>query len=411
MTVERTIEGWQLRLRSQGFGRYVSGAFLAFWLCGWAVGETIVLWLLIKGAWALLTGTPPDPGREPLEVGPAVMVGVFLLVWLALWTFGGIAAGMELMRLLWGEDRITVAGGGLTVAWVRGPFRTVRHFERDAILRISLIGHADRLSLETARQRVELSGLGSRTERIEGAAGLRAELGIADAPSDAARGLPKEWEEIITPEGERALVPKLATRRIQARVASIATMLLAAVTFVVARESIRRLDLAIGAFILLAFTVGLTAGTLWLARGRWEWRIGSGRLTLRKRYGGTVKDVFEARHLMLDTNTDSDGDPWYELFALADAESLPSPRALQWRPTQPRNSRSVARMMTDASGVRALGAWLSRETGLTLEDRTTLQARQVELAEVRAMLESSGRFGRWVSKLMAPLGEKERRAK
>src|SRR5262245_9763853 len=133
MSVERTTEGWQLRLAPRGGARYLTGAFLALWLCGWAVGETFVLWMLITGALSLLTGRPPEPGREPLQLGPTLVVGAFLLVWLTLWTIGGIAAITELLRVLWGEDRITVLGGRLTVTWVRGPFRQVRQFERDAI--------------------------------------------------------------------------------------------------------------------------------------------------------------------------------------------------------------------------------------------------------------------------------------
>src|SRR5262245_49677542 len=105
MIGERTNEGWELQLTSQGVGRYLSAAFLAFWLCIWAVGESVVLWIVVVGAIALLTGRPPEPGREPLELGPAVMAGAFFVVWLTMWTVGGIAAFLEEMRLLWGRDR------------------------------------------------------------------------------------------------------------------------------------------------------------------------------------------------------------------------------------------------------------------------------------------------------------------
>src|SRR5262245_21226584 len=145
MIGERTIEGWQLRLEPRGGGRYLTGAFLALWLCGWALGEFFALWLLITGAVALLTGRPPEPGREPLQVGPALMVGVFLVVWLTMWTFGGVLAITEMLRVLWGEDRITVSAGRLEVTWVRGPFRRTRRFERHAIGGITLVGREDRL--------------------------------------------------------------------------------------------------------------------------------------------------------------------------------------------------------------------------------------------------------------------------
>jgi hypothetical protein len=410
MTIERTVDGWQLRLKSCGVGRYVSGAFLAFWLCGWAAGETFALWMLITGAVALLTGKPPGPASQPLELGPALMMGAFLVVWLTFWTIGGIAAFTELLRLLWGEDRITVASGRLTVTRRRGPFRSVRVFDRDAIRGVSLLGREDRLALETARERVELSRLGSHSERRDGATGLRAELGISEASSAAGTAIPKRWEEIITPGGERALVTSSATRRAQTRVASVATMCFAAVTFLVARQAFQRWDLMIAAFILLVFTAGLAAGTLWLARGRWEWRIGSGRLILRKRYGASVRDVFEGRRLMLDSTTDSDGDTWYELYAMSDAEAAPTSAVIHWRTYPPKNSRTIEKVMNDDTGVRGLASWLSQATGLPIEDRTTPQARQVQLVELRAMLEKSGRLGHWAAKLVDRLGEGSKKA-
>ena len=407
MTEERTNEGWQLRLKSCGGGRYLSAGFLAVWLCGWAVGEAFVLWILITGAVALLTGRPPEPGREPLDLGPALMVGVFLALWLTMWTIGGIAALAELMRLLWGEDRIAVSAGRLTVTWARGPFRNGRAFERDVIRGVALVGRQDHLALETSRKRVELSRLGTRAERIEGARALRAELRLSDAATSVA--IPQAWEEVITPEGDRALVPNLAVRRTQARVASAIAMGLAAVTFLVAREAIGRPDLMIGAAILFVFTMALAAGTLWLARGRWEWRIGHGRLTLRKRFGPNVRDVFEGRRLRLEISTDSDGDPSTILHALAEAAPSPAPATIQWRSLPPKHGRIVAQSAEDGS-VRQLAAWLAQASGLELDDQTTPQARAVQLAELRAMLEGSGRLGRWAAKLVDRLEDRAKKA-
>lgn len=408
MTGERTIEGWELRLRSRDGGRYVSGAFLAFWLCGWAVGESIVLWILIRGAWALVTGTSPQPGRALLETGPALLTGLFLLLWLTLWTFGGIAAALELMRLLWGEDRIRVASGRLSVTWIRGPFRSTRHFERDAIRQVAITGRRGTLSLQTTRSMIELSALGTRSEREEAIVALRSELAIVEPA--VPEGLPDAWEEIITPEGERALIASRTVRRTQARVSSMVTLFLAAITFAVGRQVPHRWDLVIPTSILLAITILLTAGTLWLARGRWEWRIGAGRLTLRKRYGSTVSDVFEARRLVLETTSDSDGDPWYELYGLAEAAPPPKPTLVVVRTGDTKHRRKIARVMSDPSNVRALATWLSRTSGLELDDRTTPQAREAQLAELRALLENAGRFGKWAGKLVDAVSEKQKRA-
>ena len=407
MAVERTIEGWRLTLKSRGGGRYANAAFLAFWLCGWAAGEGFALWMLVRGAIALLTGAPPDARHAPLATGPALVAGMFLLLWLTFWTVGGIAAMSELLRLVWGEDRVEFASGRLTATWIRGPFRGSRAFERDTIRRVTLAGRYDHLTLETTRGRVELSALGTRDERVEGAAALRAELGLEELPAGVA-AIPQGWEEIITPEGERALVADVATRRVQARVAGGAALSLAAATFAVAREALHRIDLAIAALILLAFTGGLAAGALWLAHGRWEWRIGNGRLTLRRRYGAAVRDVFEARRLVVELSSDSDGDVWYELDAY-DAETAPPSTPIRWRTSSSRHRRVVARKMNDASAVRDLGAWLARASGVALEDRTTAEARATQLAELRAMLEKSGRFGQWAAKIVVRLGEDRRK--
>jgi hypothetical protein len=278
MSVERTAEGLRVGLKSRGVARFVSAAFLAFWLCIWAVGESIVLAIVVIGGKALLTGRPPEPGRDPLDPGPAVVVGVFLIVWLTMWTIGGIAALGELVRLLWAEDRFAVSMDRLTITWVRGPFRSVRSYEQDTIRRISLVGRHEHLALEDTSRRTVTSGLGSRAERVEAATALRTELHVPEPPP-AGTVIPRAWEEVLTPEGERALAPNPSTRRVQARVAGVVTMALAAVTLLLMRESVGRHDLMIPALLFLVFTGSLGAGTVWLARGRSEWRIERQRLT------------------------------------------------------------------------------------------------------------------------------------
>src|SRR5262245_49420144 len=139
MVGERTTEGWEIRLAPKGFGRFVPAAFLGVWLCFWAIGESFVFWFLFKGARALLTGTPPDPGRAPIEPGPALLMGAFLLVWLTLWTVGGLAAIGEFLRLLWSEDRLIAHAAGLTIVRSRGPFRWRREVARERIRDVRLL--------------------------------------------------------------------------------------------------------------------------------------------------------------------------------------------------------------------------------------------------------------------------------
>ena len=213
MIGESDMEGRTIRLRPRGVGRFFSAAFLLFWLCGWAVGEGIVLWILVRGGYALITGTPPDAGRAPLETGPALAMGAFLLFWLAFWTLGGIAAIGALLQLLWAEDRIVAGDSGITLHWSRGPFHGKRDFPRDRVRAIGT-GHRGRsLVLETDLERIELSRLGTDAERQDAAEAMRSMLKLS--PSREAT-LPKGWEEAISPEGERVVVPDAAARRIQA---------------------------------------------------------------------------------------------------------------------------------------------------------------------------------------------------
>lgn len=411
MIGERTMDGWRLCLKSQGCSRFVSGAFLAVWLCGWAFGEAFALWLLVQGGFHLVTGTPLGPARGPLPIGPTLLIGLFLLFWLTLWTIGGIAACAELLRLLWGEDRLEVAGGRLTVTRIRGPFRSRRAYERSTIRRISLTGRDDRLVMDWGRGHVELSGLGTHAERIEGAAALKAELAIPEEIPASNAVLPQGWEAIIAPDGARVLVSDRSVRGKQARTAFIGTFLLATVTFLVARDALDRTALFAPTVILLVFTLAAAAGALWLARGRWEWRIEKGLVTLRKRYGMGARSVFQGRYLVLEHSTDSDGDPWYELHALSEPDPAPTVRkiggaTISWRSGRPKNRRAIARRMNEAGSLRNLGGWLSRETGIVLEDRTTPETRTKEIAELRTALEQSGRFGRWTAKLVDRLGDK-----
>ena len=116
---ERTPDGCEVRLRPRGRARFVDAGFLIVWLSGWLIGEVVAVWLLAQGAITVVTG---EPGRGPLSTGVTAMAGTFLIVWLTLWTLGGIAATGELLRSLWGEDRMRVSGGTSILTRVRGPF-------------------------------------------------------------------------------------------------------------------------------------------------------------------------------------------------------------------------------------------------------------------------------------------------
>lgn len=407
MIDEQTSQGRQIRFRARGVGRFLGAAFLGLWLCGWAAGECFAVWIVYRGAVSLATGQPPTSGGDPVPLPAMIGIGIFLFFWLFLWTLGGILAMREMLRLLWCEDRLTVHGGGLAVHQVIGPFTSTREIPRDTIRDVLLMPRG-RLVARTDRGTVDLTQLGTVVEREQAAVALRTELGIADSTAEGGP-LPKEWEEVITPEGERVATPALGTRRTQARVAMIAAMAFATVALIVTREATVQLALIPGAILLLAATGGLTWGAIWLARGRTEWRIGSGRLTLRKRFNASVRDIFEARRLELSTSTDSDGDEWLHLDALASADAEPAGASHHWVQKPSKNRRRIASAMNDPTLPRQLGVWLARTADMPLDDRSAPKAKAMELAELRSQLEKSGTLGRIAARFIDRLADRQGR--
>lgn len=406
---ERTTEGWQVRLRPQGNAQYLAVAFLLFWLCGWAVGEVFAGSFLVKGVLAMMNGAPFDGGKDPLQAGPAVAMGGFLLLWLSLWTLGGLAAIAQVLQLLWAEDRLIAHAAGITILRSRGPFRGRREIPRDALRRLILVPRSDALAAETPKGRAELSRLGTRAEREEAAAALRAELGLSEGPSEpATAALPKGWEEVLTTDGARAMAVSAAIRRNQSRVVGVLALLVACVAFGVFQQAARELPLLPVAILASLGALGLTWGAVHLARTRTVWRVGNGFVTLRRSTGPSWEDLFEARRLELVVSTDSDGDEWFHLEALKGSADTPEPQ--HWSQGNPRNRRRIASAMNESTVPRQLGQWLARTAGIPLEDRTTPAAREAELSQLRAQLEKSGRFGRMAVRLLDGAIERPRKS-
>lgn len=394
-------------LRARGASRFFAAGFLGIWLSGWAAGEGFALWLLANGVCALMAGTALGSGPIRLKEGPAIAIGGFLLLWLAIWTVGGMAALTEFFRLLWGEDRIGAEGGGLSVVHVRGPFRSRRELPRDAVRRFVLTGRGA-LAVETPSETVELSRLGSFDEREAAVKTLRTELGLKEP--DAASipvTLPRGWEEIITPEGERAVVPDHEIRRIKAKIAGIAAFGLATAAVFAVRESLGREALWPFAVQLALGTFALAAASVWLARGRMEWRIGSGRLTLRRRFGPGVRDVFEAHGFELTLAQDrSDHYDWFALDALTDPPGTtagPAPLVT----VMGKKRRRITSVVRDAGVPRQLGLYLAKAGDIPFVDRTTPEACAAELTLLKAQLEKAGPLGRLAIRLVVNTKERK----
>jgi hypothetical protein len=398
---ERTTDGWVVRLRPRGASRFISAAFLGFWLCGWAIGEGLVLWILVKGGYALLTGTPPDPGRQPLEVAPALAMGAFLLFWLLLWTVGGIAAFAALLQLLWAEDRIIAKSSSVTHQWFRGPFRGRNEYARDRLRGFDVASRKGSLVLETDRERVILSDLGTAEEREGAARSFRAEMGLAE-PDPKSIPLPKGWEEIITPEGERAVVSDRSARRAQARAVTIAAFVMSVVAFVVLQDVGQKPALIPIAILTSAATAALAWWAAWVGWGRMEYRIGSGSITVRRRFRSTVRDLMETRRVEVIVQPDSDGDETFMLQGITSENEPPrGPSGLSSK-----GRRTIASTVHDPTIPRNLGAWLARMANVSLIDRSTREVQEAEIAAMTEQLASHGPWGRMAARFIRTTRER-----
>ena len=216
------------------------------------------------------------------------------------------------------------------------------------------------------------------------------------APMEAS-GLPPGWEDAISPEGERILMRSARSRATGARVVGVIALGMAALAVFVVRKTWGNLPLIAPALITTVFALVLAWLTFWLAVARSEWKIGSGRIILRQRFRGTVRDVFEADRLELTFSSDSDGDERFALMALKGQGASITGSAF-W--TDPKSRRLVESSLKDAVVPRRLGAWLAQAAGIPFDDRTGSAARQADIAALTAQLEAAGPLGRFAAKLV-----------
>ncbi len=388
MQTLRTFDGWEVRLRPSGFGRFFAAAFLGFWLCGWAVGETVVLAILLGAGWTWLTGTPPHPDFPNISDAARLPVGGFLLLWLTFWTYGGITALWTFLRTLWGEDRIMVRGDLLRVEQRAAPLRRTREIPRDQIRGIHRLRSRSlhpSLIADTLRGPIPLTAFLPAADLDALETELRRELNLQTL---TAASLPQGWEQIAVPEGGTVLVQSPARRRRNGLLVALAAAALALTALWSAGT-----HQPIAAVVCTALAALLGWGAWRLLFGRYEWRWARGRLRRDWRCRGHVRTLCEGNRLRLAASSDSDNDDWYSLDLLDDTATQPNKR----RPTH------IAHVIRDPSLPRALGEWLARESGLPLEDALpSATTRAVDVEELRRKLEASGQLGRWMAKFVQP---------
>ena len=389
VSIQRTFRGLEVRLHSIGKARFFSAAFLGVWLAGWAAGEAVVLWLLVVGGWSLLTGRPPEPGRAPLEIGPGVAIGAFLTLWLALWTFGGIAALYEFLRLLWSADRLAISSGGLEVARKIGFITRRMLYPRESVRRLYRINST--LMLETVAGSVELTRLGTPELQDQIVTQFSTELGLASSQPVL---LPANWEEIAAPEGGTLLVPNLANRRRQSLVAWVIALPLCAAAVVVAYASLADAHLLTLTVLVAAFAAAATWGACVVQFGRPEWRVEKGRIVQQRRFRSRVRPKFTGTSIHVSESHDSDGDAWY-LLEIAAPDPTHDPNGSG----RLRRKKIISRLH-DATEPRRLAAWLAMKSGLPIDDSIKAIPTTASVRDLVGQLENSGRFGRAAAKLI-----------
>jgi len=206
------------------------------------------------------------------------------------------------------------------------------------------IPRRSRLAVETALGLVELSSLGTEAERASVETALRDVYRLDGSPGGTKRPglLPTGWTEVADQEGWPILLKDPGARRAQARVAWMAAAAVSAIAAGTLRKIPERPEWGALAAIV-AGAAGLIGYGAWrLTMTRCEWRIGSGRLTLRRRGPRGALDLFEAVALEVTESADSDGDLWYTL----DAVGAP-PVGIPPSPADRKARRAIVRAMPD----------------------------------------------------------------
>jgi hypothetical protein len=355
--MERTFENGRqvVVVRSSGPARWIAAGFLCFWLCGWAMGEVAGLGLLL-GVAGLLGGAEVR-WLPRLPAGAAAPAALFALLWTSFWTLGGVLAIREVLRLLWGVDRIEYDAAGITRIARIGPFVSTRTFAREEIRGVAL--HRTALSILTARGPVPLVQGGSRAEQSELKSDLERTLALGQAVRPPE--LPASWESGVDLEGMPVLQRRPALRQRQGALVGFLAAGLGAAALVLARRAMSGSDprLWVPAAILGAFASGAAAGAAWLGFGREAIRMRAGQAEVHRWLAGRKQiEIFAPVSLALEHSTDGDGDDLYRLVMVG-----PSAR------------KNVAQSLYQPDEPLEIGRWMAQKLGCELRLPPELKAR------------------------------------
>jgi hypothetical protein len=373
--VEETADGTRVTLRPLGIGRWFGVLFLAVWLAGWAAGEAFAAWFL-----AGLVGAPlglVEWKSAPLGAVALVMFA-FLLVWLALWTLGGISAFFAMIRLACGADVFTLGADGWAFRQGIGRWGRSQRFGPGSVQRLALRRRDRALIAEADAKTIVLSTYGTEADRRWLLDALRPIAGLAaDAPDRSIgpqrrrslepAGPPAGYRVEPMPDGTTQVTMTAGRRLGQAGCLLFLVLFWNGIVGVFLLAGLGAIHVKIeggggamtpGAwgywlflspFILVG--LGLILGFLWSSFGREEWRVSRGLLEVHRAIPGRswVRRYTDGT-LLLDLTVDSDGDE-------------------SWRLVLEGTGRKWSLDGGDLAKLRALGAMIAEQTGWPLRER------------------------------------------
>lgn len=363
VSVRPLPDGEEIVLTPTSWVRFPIAAFLAFWLCGWAIGEVVALAFLLgplatpilEGLRELLPGRWPRPPRVDGFLPWPVLA--FLAVWLSFWTWGGLGAMWELLRILAGSDRFTVRPGAFTWRRAAGPFGRRRLFSASEVTALFAEPRRSRV-VATVRGKEVLLSSGTPANVAEWLAGrLRAALGLPDpgAAADAeaagsiAPSIPAGFRAEPLPDGGVFLGPAPEKSK---RASGCGLTVAALVTSAFVASLVFPGHRAVGVMLVLAAaTLAIDLLCLWAAFARETWLLRRDALTRSLRVGPWERRREVRRGtLVVSLSGDSDGDDWFTLEVKGDGGPL-----------------RLAREMNDGSTVLAFARYAAFQTGFPLD--------------------------------------------
>ena len=343
------VDGSSASFRPTGIARYFLAVFLLAWLVGWAIGETVALVFLVMLVRSVLGSVAgiswPVPGGDWIAGGAAGFVFLFLLVWLTFWTVGGVLAIKELLRMLAGEDRVSVGSSGVELVQRAGPFRRIRTFDRSGIRRVRLRHHDKAVMMDTASGSETVTKYGTAGERKAMSEWLRSRLSLpAVAAGIDPSAPPPGWTMNVDGGTTRLSNVDANARGIAAFIVWAIVALLGLIWYGSSAT------LSAGSTSALVIMVLVAFGAAWLTWSRQEWRLRHGELIAHTRFMTWDRErSFRNASLEVAVSTDSDNDHHYRLNVI-DAEG----------------KRTIASEMHDDAAMVDLGRWLAARTGFPL---------------------------------------------